>query len=459
MKIRALREPELQCGTHSPIESGAMKPGRNEPCPCGSGKKYKRCHAETELREVRTANDSRHAEEHDLDLRWVPRIVKMLEVRFESELLAVVNTLNTYPEISAQLAFPWLAYVATYDGRRAVEWFLDHEGSSLSPRVRNWLELQRATYLSIWEVVEVDPGRSLTLRDALTEQTRTVREVKGAQLEAKHRFLLARIADAQPDSLICGSHERTLAPIRGAKVIEAMRKYFRRKGAIEPERLMEEKAAWRLLQEWSNAIMEENAPPRLVNTEGDPILLTSDRWTFDRGRREEVVARIRAWDDAELDGDRFAILRESDFTVVAHLGVEGSTLISETNSIARADAMRDRIERAMGELLSKSMRSHSDLQSTPNQQMASGARLPAPTQDEEAMIRAYKEQHYARWIDEAIPALQGKTPREAARSKSLREKLIWMLNDLELKEQSQPEGTRYSVEKLRDVLGLSKGSK
>ena len=24
--------------------SGAAKVGRNDPCPCGSGKKYKRCH-------------------------------------------------------------------------------------------------------------------------------------------------------------------------------------------------------------------------------------------------------------------------------------------------------------------------------------------------------------------------------------------------------------------------------
>ncbi len=27
-----------------PVESGKPKVGRNDPCPCGSGKKYKKCH-------------------------------------------------------------------------------------------------------------------------------------------------------------------------------------------------------------------------------------------------------------------------------------------------------------------------------------------------------------------------------------------------------------------------------
>jgi len=29
------------------IKSGAAKVGRNDPCPCGSGKKYKNCHGKS----------------------------------------------------------------------------------------------------------------------------------------------------------------------------------------------------------------------------------------------------------------------------------------------------------------------------------------------------------------------------------------------------------------------------
>ncbi|MGC1729949.1 MAG: SEC-C metal-binding domain-containing protein, partial [Steroidobacteraceae bacterium] len=34
--------PEAESG--SPFVRGERKVGRNEPCPCGSGKKYKHCH-------------------------------------------------------------------------------------------------------------------------------------------------------------------------------------------------------------------------------------------------------------------------------------------------------------------------------------------------------------------------------------------------------------------------------
>ena len=55
--LEALRYTELQIGKgalmsqvisshsrQSPVRREAGKVGRNDPCPCGSGKKYKKCH-------------------------------------------------------------------------------------------------------------------------------------------------------------------------------------------------------------------------------------------------------------------------------------------------------------------------------------------------------------------------------------------------------------------------------
>ena len=41
-EIRADAEARLE--EHGHVRRGAPKPGRNDPCPCGSGKKFKRCH-------------------------------------------------------------------------------------------------------------------------------------------------------------------------------------------------------------------------------------------------------------------------------------------------------------------------------------------------------------------------------------------------------------------------------
>jgi hypothetical protein len=70
------------------------------------------------------------------------------------------------------------------------------------------------------------------------------------------------------------------------------------------------------------------------------------------------------------------------------------------------------------------------------------------------VVRELKERHYTQWLNDAIPALGGKTPREAARTKSGRERLKTLLDDIELSESRQPEDARFEVRKLRGWLGL-----
>lgn len=43
LQVAALRQAYLQAATPAPIERPASKLGRNDPCPCGSGRKYKKC--------------------------------------------------------------------------------------------------------------------------------------------------------------------------------------------------------------------------------------------------------------------------------------------------------------------------------------------------------------------------------------------------------------------------------
>ena len=39
-------QPDYQSGPQTPIVREGAKIGRNDPCPCGSGKKYKHCHGQ-----------------------------------------------------------------------------------------------------------------------------------------------------------------------------------------------------------------------------------------------------------------------------------------------------------------------------------------------------------------------------------------------------------------------------
>jgi len=57
-------------------------------------------------------------------------------------------------------------------------------------------------------------------------------------------------------------------------------------------------------------------------------------------------------------------------------------------------------------------------------------------------------------MDDPIPALGGKTPIQAARSKNARKQLDALLKDIEYHESQLPERERFDVAILRQKLGL-----
>jgi preprotein translocase subunit SecA len=46
----ATPEKPVPAATHQPFVHNKPKIGRNDPCPCGSGKKYKNCHGQLNIR-------------------------------------------------------------------------------------------------------------------------------------------------------------------------------------------------------------------------------------------------------------------------------------------------------------------------------------------------------------------------------------------------------------------------
>lgn len=241
-------------------------------------------------------------------------------------------------------------------------------------------------------------------------------------------------------------------------MIESLRKALRRKTALPPERLRDPKVAYRLLGFWSDAIDRISAPLRLANTDGDPLLLTSDRWTFDPAERPAVVHRIAAIEDAEPgaepeedDVDVFVILR-ADGTVLGRIVIGEAMVTAETNSIARADALKKRIESACSGLLSLQLRSHEEVKLPSRQQQ-----VPPPeevTEERAAIIRRYKEQHYAAWPDTPLPAFGGLTPREAVRTRQWRARAAALLDQIAFNEALLDEALRFDVASLRRALGL-----
>jgi hypothetical protein len=445
--------------------------GRNEPCPCGSGRKYKKCCLAADQQRGRREREQHRV--HERDDHWVALLAQYAFERFAAKFQRCYRDFEG-PEASLQLAAPWSVYGFPVQGRPVVDWFLEERGQPIPAADRVWLEAQRAAWLSLWEVTAVVPGERLALRDFLTGEARDVKESTASKVLVTHDVVLARIVDFQGTSLICGLHPRFLPPRCADLALRQAQAKLRRKSAVPAERLRDGKIGRHLIRTWEDCVAaydEERAQPRkLHNTDGDPFLLTIDHFDLAAGNAAELEARLAALPgvDAPPEESRdeqprdFVFLRpggpaatQGGSTVIGRAWVERSRLHVETNSIQRADALRGRLESELGGAIRHRAREHSDPLS-PAAAPQGAAPPELPPEAREVMLE-YKREYYARWPDEPVPALGGKTPRQAARSKKGRAELDLLLREIENMERRAQGEDAFDFTPLREVLGLKTG--
>jgi SEC-C motif len=453
--------------------------GRNDPCPCGSGKKYKKCCLETApaiaapVRPIRTV--------HDLDGQVVATIGRWATDRF-GEAYAPLDEFPYAIELGTpdvMLFAPWSVYEYFVDGARVAERFLAERGSTQPERTRRWIEAQLRAWLSVWEVVDVEPGTTVSVRDLLTGEERFVHEVQGSRLLVARDAVLARVVDFEDASYFCGMHPYPLAPRAVALYAEQARKAIaqgRRAPKSKPlpvAWLHEEGAADDLIGMWQVGVeaMLRQPLPKLQNTDGDDLLLTTDHYEIASGARDEVERCLRAlpWaEEADVE-ERELVLKflrpgnprhaSWENTVVGTVRLTDHALRIETNSVKRADLLRGRVEEACGARIRWRARDHAD----PEVMMRDAPKKRAPREERppelSEVVRQVKAKHYASWLDTRIPALDGRTPRQAMKTARLRAKLDVLLKELEHNEMRQPAAERFDVASLRRELGLADGDR
>jgi len=310
-------------------------------------------------------------------------------------------------------------------------------------------------------VIEVRPGEGLRLRDLLTEEERRVQEILATETLVKRDCILARVVELDDTAVLGGTHPRPLPPAPAAEVVRRTRGRLRRKRAVPPDRLREEKLGRYLIRRWEEAVVQLDRrwsqPPELRNTDGEPFVLTTDHFEIAPGGRGDVAARIAALEgvlppdpgDAEPTYD---FLRGD--TLLGQARVTGDGLRLETNSVARADALRHRIEKACAGLVRHRAREHSDPLSEPLRRDAADRPQDAPPPEAQQLVLELKRSHYAAWPEESLPALGGKSPLEAVQTPAGRGAVDVLLKEMENLEERSPSGERFDFSELRRRLKL-----
>jgi hypothetical protein len=159
------------------LENPKVKVGRNDPCPCGSGKKYKKCCLGKNVVSSETLNYRRLSEAHD---RLVDRLASYAARIFGEEAVHVaMHEFLLWPdpedEIDKEmldrlgpLFWPWYLFNWEYDpiegdvelagpkDRTVAELYAEERGARLDPVEKKLIDgINREPY-SFWEVLDVE---------------------------------------------------------------------------------------------------------------------------------------------------------------------------------------------------------------------------------------------------------------------------------------------------------------
>ncbi len=163
-----------------------QKIGRNEPCPCGSGKKYKKCCLAKEQGKATRLRDESTVAKSALDWlggQYPDGVRTAIQTGYYTGLKkAEKQALDELPAEKKDLLSinigEWLltdAKIAVEDENKPVrELLLGESGSVFSDAGRSWLSSLGDRSLSLFEVRQLKPGAGLLLKDILSSESSEV---------------------------------------------------------------------------------------------------------------------------------------------------------------------------------------------------------------------------------------------------------------------------------------------
>jgi len=368
--------------------------------------------------------------------------------------------------------------------------FLKKRDHRLPPLAKAYLEAMRDSAPGVYEVLAVAPGRGVTIRDLLLEgEPFDVTEISASRQLARWDRLAARVVAHGGIRVFTGV--LVLLPgEEGKALLDELRETLhdglakRAGGKVAGETLRREAAgvlrglapalgATRIAQ----ILAALRQPlPELVNRDGDPVEFIEARFPLN-AKRNDVVARLDAapalrrvgarpakWDwlgtasgnlpDASEPGKSFALdsLVDGDArqVVLAGLALSGGRLVVSVNSRRRLERARALVEPLLAGLVGEP---EIDAKSV-DEMMAEERDTPAPSRRtvpkhvERKLMKRFLDDHYRKWLDDKLPMLGGRTPREAARDFDGREQLVAVLKDLENLEARRKRDTGFGYDAL-----------
>ncbi len=347
--------------------------------------------------------------------------------------------------------------------RTMLDLFLEREGERLSRGERNYLEGMRKSHLRLYEALEVELDQGIELRDLWEDSRIWVRERLATHDIAQWDLIAARVGEGEDGVLVMETVPYLFPVTAKEDILKELKNGHRSFSRQFPGKDLVAFFKWvgaafhNLWLKWTVF----RPLPKMVTAEGDSFVFA--KVLFDVLDHNILVRALASHPALHDHSDGSYEWLEDAGAFQRSLGTfifRGSRLVLETTSRKRAERGRNLIGEIAGEAAKFRATRYEGiaqaLKARPAAAKRQGPEIPADLQAK--LVGEYYERHYGKWLDEPVPALGYRTPRHAARLKTVRPKLIALLKDFEnhAERQRRTGSPAYDFSWMWAELGLSR---
>lgn len=438
----------------------ARQTNNNTPCPCGSGKTFKKCcgnPAEASMID----GPSGHEKAIERALGWLmtkhrPAMMEALEYEIfgelseeDTEALQALDP-DTLQGIEINI-MEWLMAEGEISVRdkpkRVAACLLGPGGPLLTVDERAFITQLTTQPLRLYVVTDTVPGQCITLCDALDGRKRpiTVREKAGSQTLQAGTYLGCRVLAFEDHYELSGA-VHVFSPFMGPETVTFLkraRKEF--KGSpVELDSL----TGLMLQRTWLDQFISPMPTPTVTDAySGETVLLITDHYRVeDWDKLAKILARQKDVAGDQTSGwTRFIDCEDGERRTLVDILVEPAT--SRLSLFYKTRGYEEKGRAWFDALAGKSVvyliQDVSDPTVPLKTDPASGQPPKNPQSDDlppevvTDVISQAIHRIYADWADEPMPALNGKTPRQALKTPTGAERVKGLIRSYEAAEKNQ----------------------
>jgi len=452
------------------------KTGRNDPCPCGSGKKYKKCcliKAENAIRRDQSDKSAVQTAIDWLHKHYPQEISAAVKFDFLGKLSAEESdALASLPDhlghsVSINIG-EWVLTEAELliQGKecRSLDLLFGYKGPLFTSTGREWLGEICNRSMSLYEVLEVKKGEGLLLKDIVNtdEEPVWVHEVSATEFILQWDIVGVRLASKEDEMVLTGA----AYPMGRPQALSCLKEISRKIKKIKDDPLQRRKIIGEtIIDFWLNELLRVEPPPSFVDAgTGDQLNFTTDRYKVrDWNALAELLSECDDVDGSQSEGwDRLEELDDGRLRILAALTVgKGDILEVFCRTVALADDARSWLEELAGDIIVYKIREITDPRSSEQKEAVAPEPLDMPPEMQREIIHEYLLKHYDSWVETPLPALGGKSPLKAVKTKKGRMEVIELLKSIDQLEQARTTetgGDPLDVRFLWDRLGIDRES-